>query len=129
MMNTEDNIHTDKKNRFWNLIDTIEGDKVVWIIVFMLTMISALAIFSSTSQLTGESTDRIDLIRQHTMIILFGYGIIFLLYKVRKIEWFSKLSQFGFLLSFRPLPPHKTHPKTRHKLQKGHRSNKERCPF
>lgn len=100
MMNTEDNIHTDKKNRFWNLIDTIEGDKVVWIIVFMLTMISALAIFSSTSQLTGESTDRIDLIRQHTMIILLGYGIIFLLYKVRKIEWFSKLSQFGFLLSF-----------------------------
>ena len=36
----------EQKGGFWNFIDNIEGDKVVWIIVFMLTMISALAIFS-----------------------------------------------------------------------------------
>lgn len=89
-----------EKNRFWNFIDTIEGDKVVWIIVFMLTMISALAIFSSTSQLTGDSTDRIDLIRQHTYVILGGYALIFLLYKIRKIGWFKFLSKFGFAVTF-----------------------------
>jgi hypothetical protein len=60
----------EKERGIWNFIDKIEGDKVVWIIVFMLTMISTLAIFSSTSQLTGDSTDRIDLIRRHTYVII-----------------------------------------------------------
>ena len=90
----------EKERGIWNFIDNIEGDKVVWIIVFMLTMISTLAIFSSTSQLTGESTDRIDLIRQHTYVILGGYAIIFLLYRIKKIGWFRVLSKFGFLVTF-----------------------------
>ena len=99
-MNTEKDIRPGEKNRFWNFIDTIEGDKVVWIIVFLLTMISALAIFSSTSQLTGDSTDRIDLIRNHTIVIIAGYFLLFLLYKVKEIKWFRVFSQFGFLLTF-----------------------------
>ena len=99
-MNTEKDIRPGEGNRFWNFIDTIEGDKVVWIIVFLLTMISALAIFSSTSQLTGDSTDRIDLIRNHTFVIIAGYAVIFLLYKVRRIKWFRVGSQFGFIITF-----------------------------
>ena len=98
-MNTEKNIRPGF-SRFWNFIDTIEGDKVVWIIVFLLTMISALAIFSSTSQLTGDSTDRIDLIRNHTFVIIAGYALIFMLYKVKKIKWFRVASKFGFALTF-----------------------------
>lgn len=98
-MNTEKNIRPGF-NRFWNFIDTIEGDKVVWIIVFLLTMVSALAIFSSTSQLTGDSTDRIDLIRNHTLVIILGYFFIFLLYKVKKIKWFRIVSKFGFAFTF-----------------------------
>lgn len=100
MMQREGDIRPEEKNRFWNFIDTIEGDKVVWIIVFMLTMISALAIFSSTSQLTGAATDRVDLIKQHTLVILGGYVLIFLLYKVKKIGWFRVVSQLGFFLTF-----------------------------
>ena len=99
-MKTEKNIRPGENNRFWNFIDTIEGDKVVWIIVFLLTMISALAIFSSTSQLTGDSTDRIDLIRNHTVIIIAGYFLLFLLYKVKEIKWFRIFSKFGFLITF-----------------------------
>ena len=38
-MNTEKDIKPGEGNRFWNFIDTIEGDKVVWIIVFLLTMV------------------------------------------------------------------------------------------
>ncbi len=98
-MKTGSNINTEKKNVFWNFIDTIEGDKVVWIIVFMLTMISALAIFSSTSQLAGGTTDRIDLIKQHAWFILIGYGFIFLLYKIKRIGLFQGLSQIGFALT------------------------------
>ncbi|MBE6231018.1 MAG: FtsW/RodA/SpoVE family cell cycle protein [Bacteroidales bacterium] len=99
-MNKERLTYTGKQgNAFWNFIDTIQGDKVVWIIVFILTMISALAIFSSTSQLTGDSVNRIDLIRKHSLFILIGYVLIFLIYKVRKIGWFRVLSQFGYIIS------------------------------
>ena len=46
---------TDKARKgLWGFIDNIEGDKVVWIIVFLLIMISILAIFSSTSLLKGR---------------------------------------------------------------------------
>ena len=67
--------------KFWNFIDRIEGDKVVWIIVFMLTLISALAIFSSTSQLAGGSKDRMDLIKEHALVILVGYIFIYCIYR------------------------------------------------
>ncbi len=90
----------EQKGGFWNFIDRIEGDKVVWIIVFMLTLISALAIFSSTSQLAGGSKDRIDLIREHAMFIAIGYGLIYLIYKIRSIKVLRVTSQLGFGISF-----------------------------
>ena len=90
-----------EENRgFWNFIDKIEGDKVVWIIVFMLTMISALAIFSSTSLLTGAGTDRGDLIRQHAFIIALGYFAIVIIYNIRKIRYLRNISSLGFLITF-----------------------------
>ena len=90
----------EQKGSFWNFIDRIEGDKVVWIIVFMLTMISALAIFSSTSQLAGGSKDRIDLIREHTMFIGLGYLLIWGIYKIKSIKVIRIASRYGFLISF-----------------------------
>ena len=90
----------DSKGGFWNFIDRIEGDKVVWIIVFMLTMISARAIFSSTSQLTDAKSDRIDLIKSHSLFIIIGYLIIFALYNIKKIGWFRVASKMGFFVSF-----------------------------
>ena len=66
--------------RFWNFIDNIEGDKVVWVIVFMLILFSILAIFSSTSLLKEGSKDRMDFIRDHIMIVGVGLGLIAGLY-------------------------------------------------
>ena len=97
-MKESGNTQTEKKG-FWNFIDRIEGDKVVWIIVFMLTMISALAIFSSTSQLTDAKSDRIDLIKNHSFFIIIGYIIIFILYKIKRIGWFRVISKMGYGLS------------------------------
>ena len=99
-MAKDGNIKTgDQKTGFWNFIDRIEGDKVVWIIVFMLTMISALAIFSSTSQLAGGSKDRIDLIREHALVIIGGYILIYGIYKIKSIRTIRIASQFGFIAS------------------------------
>lgn len=91
---------TEQKKSIWNFIDCIEGDKVVLIIILLLTLISALAIFSSTSTLTGASKDRIDLIREHTKFIGIGFILIYLIYKIKSIKYLRIGSQFGFLASF-----------------------------
>ena len=88
-----------EKKGFWNFIDNIEGDKVVWIIVFLLIMISILAIFSSTSLLKEGSKDRMDFIMDHIVVVGIGLGVIFGLYNIKKIAVFRILSQFGFALS------------------------------
>ena len=88
-----------RENGFWNFIDNIEGDKVVWIIVFLLIMISILAIFSSTSLLREGSKDRIDFIMDHILVVGVGLALIFGLYNIRKISFFRILSQCGFVVS------------------------------
>ena len=84
---------------FWGFIDNIEGDKVVWIIVFLLIMISILAIFSSTSLLKEGSKDRMDFITDHIFIVGIGLLLIFGLYNIRKIGIFRIFSQLGFAVS------------------------------
>lgn len=88
-----------RKNGFWNFIDNIEGDKVVWIIVFLLIMISILAIFSSTSLLKEGSKDRMDFIMDHIVVVGVGLALIFGLYNIKKIGIFRLLSSMGFGLS------------------------------
>ena len=92
-----------EKKGFWNFIDNIEGDKVVWIIVFMLLMISALCIFSSTSALTDGNRSRVDLLKTHTIFIGCGLLLIWSIYKIKDIRIFRTLSQAGFVLSLIPL--------------------------
>ena len=37
---------TKKKKTLWNFVDSLEGDKVVWMIVILLILFSIVAIFS-----------------------------------------------------------------------------------
>lgn len=83
----------------WGIIDSIEGDKVIWIIVLLLILISVLAIFSSTPLLSEDS--RIEIMKSHGGVAIFGLGMIIVLYKlVTKIGIYRVLSQFGFFLTF-----------------------------
>jgi cell division protein FtsW len=88
-----------RKKGFWGFIDNIEGDKVVWMIVVLLIMISILAIFSSTSLLRQGDKDRMDFISEHLVVVGIGLGLIFGLYNIKKIGLFRVLSQLGFGLS------------------------------
>ena len=58
---------TEKKG-LWRIIDSIEGDKVIWIIVLLLILISVLAIFSSTPLLSQES--RIEIMKSHGKVAI-----------------------------------------------------------
>lgn len=89
-----------KKTGIWNWIDKIEGDKVIWMIVFLLIMISILAISSSTSLLAlSTRTTRIEIIQQQTGIVILGLGIIFLCYNIKKLGFFIWCSKWGFVIS------------------------------
>lgn len=86
--------------KFWNMIDGIEGDKVVWMIVLLLFMISILAIFSSTPLLSLETrVERLGIMKSHGIIAFLGFLVIVGLYNIKKIGVFRFFAQFGFFLS------------------------------
>ena len=88
-----------EKNWFWRTIDSIAGDKVVWIIVLLFIMFSILAIFSSTSLLREGSKDRIDFITEHIGVAGIGLLLTFFIYKIPWIGLFRALSKTGFAVS------------------------------
>ena len=87
------------KKTFWNYFDSLEGDKVVWIITLMLIMTSIVCLFSSTSRLlTGDQT-RLDIVKGQLLIAVVGLGFIILCYNIRSTEFFRRASKYGFPLS------------------------------
>jgi cell division protein FtsW len=100
-MQQKENLTPDKKTGIWGLVDRIEGDKVVWIITFVLIMISWLAIFSSTSLMAIHTgSDRLAIMKEQVIITAMGLGIILLLYNFKRIGVIRWGSKFGFPLSF-----------------------------
>ena len=77
-----------------------KGDKVVWMIVLILTMISLVAISGSTSQLLGpEASSRAELLWKHAVICAVGFLLILACFLIPK-KWFETLSKCGFIVSF-----------------------------
>jgi len=89
----------DSRKGLWGLIDRIEGDKVIWIIVLLLILISVLAIFSSTPLLSEDT--RIEIMKDHGGIAILGLAMIFVMYKyIWKIGIYRFFSQLGFGFTF-----------------------------
>lgn len=81
-----------------SIIDSIEGDKVIWIVVLLLIFISVLVMFSSTPLLPDKT--RIEIMTGQVKVALGGLAVILILYKfITKIGIFRFFSQFGFALS------------------------------
>ena len=91
---------SDKKRTVWNFFDRIEGDKVVWIIVLMLILISIVCIFSSTSRLLEGSQTRLDIVKSQLFVVAAGLVLIIVCYNIKNIKIFRWLSQWGALISF-----------------------------
>ena len=89
-----------KKRTVWNFFERIEGDKVVWIIVLMLILISIVCIFSSTSRLLEGSQTRLDIVKSQLFVVAAGLVLIIICYNIKNIKLFRWLSQFGAILSF-----------------------------
>lgn len=99
-----------KKERsiWWSWLDRMKGDKVIWMIVILLTLFSTIALFSSTSMDTAVnegSKDRMDVFVEQLYMVAFGFGILLVCYFMPTIRLFRVLSQFGFLISMSLLIP------------------------
>ncbi len=83
-----------KKKNSWVLamMDRLQGDKVIWMILLMLILISVVCMFSSTSRLLEGGRTRVDIVRSQLGIVAVGLGIVLVCYNIRSIEFFRKLS-------------------------------------
>ena len=89
-----------KKTSIWTFADHFEGDKVVWIIVLMLSLFSIVCMFSSSSRLLRDGMTRLDLVKNQFFVVMAGMVVIIILYNIKNIKFFRWCSQWGFLISF-----------------------------
>lgn len=88
------------KNSFWNFVDALEGDKVVWMITLMLILISIVAIFSSTSQLAlTQKTTRMAIVKEQLLLSVGALVLIIICYNIKQIGFYRFFSQLGYLVS------------------------------
>jgi cell division protein FtsW len=80
--------------------DHIKGDKAVWVIVLILSLISVISVYSSTGTLAfryqGGNTEYYLL--KHVITVLTGLFIMYLIHRV-KYTRFSRIAQLLFFLS------------------------------
>jgi cell division protein FtsW len=78
----------------------LKGDKIIWIVIFILFVVSMLAVYSSTGTLAyqyrgGNTTFYLF---RHAIFLILGIGIIYITHRMSYLV-FSRMSQIFFLLS------------------------------
>lgn len=82
------------------LLNHLKGDKVVWAIMFFLSLLSILVVYSAVVTLAHkfkQGNSEYYLIK-HFVIIALGFGIAYIFHRMR-YTIFSRMAQIGFLLS------------------------------
>lgn len=82
------------------LFNYLKGDKVIWAIMLLLSLISILVVYSAIVTLAHkfkQGNTEYYLIK-HVVIISLGFGLTFVFHKI-KYTVFSKVAQIGFILS------------------------------
>ena len=89
-----------KALRFSDLIDKLEGDKIIWIIVFAIIVFSIVGMASSTSLLARlNGTSRLDYAIKQVYVSLSGLAVIWAIYKFGKVGFLKFFAKFGFIAS------------------------------
>ncbi len=82
------------------LFNYLKGDKVIWAIMLLLSLISILVVYSSIVTLAykfKQGNTEVFLLK-HTGTLLVGFGLAFLCHKI-KYTVFSRVAQIGFFIS------------------------------
>lgn len=83
------------------MIDTyFKGDRIIWLVVMLLSIISILAVYSSTGTLAYkyQSGNTEYYLFKHGSIILFGFLIMYLAHKV-KYTFYARVSKIAVILA------------------------------
>lgn len=82
------------------LFNYLKGDKVIWAIMFILSLISILVVYSAIVTLAHKfkqgNTEYY--LAKHVVIITLGFGLTYVFHKI-KYTVFSKVAQIGFVIS------------------------------
>lgn len=100
MDNMEENIEGRQTKNFWDFIANFKGDKVIWMIVLLLILISLVSIFASSSSLAKGDTSRLDIFFSQFWLACGGLVIIVLCYNIPSIGFIRLFSSLGFFVSF-----------------------------
>jgi cell division protein FtsW len=88
------------KVKVMKLFNYLKGDKVIWVIMFLLSLLSILVVYSAVVTLAHkykQGNTEYFLLKQFVIIAL-GFGIAYMFHKI-KYTVFSKVAQIGFILS------------------------------
>jgi cell division protein FtsW len=82
------------------LLNHLKGDKVVWAVMFFLSLLSILVVYSAVVTLAYKfkQGNSMYYLIKHFVIIALGFGIAYVFHKIR-YTLFSKIAQIGFILS------------------------------
>ena len=90
-----------KKKGIARFFDLLPGDRVIWIVVILLSMISILSVFSSSPLLAlDRGSSRMSIVGTQMIVAVVGLVVMGVVCVVRNMKVFRWLSQWGFALSF-----------------------------
>lgn len=82
------------------LFNYLKGDKVIWAIMFLLSLISVLVVYSAVVTLAHKfrqgNTEYY--LFKHMVLIVIGFGLAYVFHRI-KYTSFSRISQIGFIIS------------------------------
>ncbi len=83
-----------------NIFKYIKGDKVIWTIVLLLSLLSILVVYSSVVALAYryKNGDTGSYLFKHIFTVATGIFLMYLIHKV-KYSYFSRISQIGIILA------------------------------
>lgn len=82
------------------ILNNIKGDKVIWAVVFLLSIFSVLAVYSSTGTLAFryQSGNTEYYLIKHLGILLLGFVLMYLAHQV-KYKYYARISQLAIYIS------------------------------
>src|ERR1700741_5299685 len=82
------------------LLNYIKGDRVIWMVVFLLSIISVLVVYSSSNALAQKykAGNTEAYLIKHSSFIVFGVLLMYFVHKIN-YKYLSRISQIAFLVS------------------------------
>ncbi|AHM59495.1 cell division protein [Flammeovirgaceae bacterium 311] len=79
--------------------DNLKGDPVIWIIVFMLSLLSVAAVYSATGTLAFKRDVEVEqYLINHSLLMFLSLGAMWVAHRV-DYRYYSRLSRFALILS------------------------------